>query len=34
MLERRHPDGLSAPHPIAIAHHLLRRWIFGASDPS
>jgi NAD+ diphosphatase len=26
MLERRHPDGLATPPPIAIAHHLLRRW--------
>lgn len=34
MLERRHPDGLSAPHPIAIAHHLLRGWIFGRMDAS
>ena len=29
MLERRHPDGLSAPPPLAIAHHLLRRWMAG-----
>jgi len=26
MLERRHPDGLTAPVPMAIAHHLIRRW--------
>jgi NAD+ diphosphatase len=32
MLERRHPDGLSAPHPIAIAHHLLRGWICGRTE--
>jgi len=23
MLERTHPQGLSGPHPVAIAHHLL-----------
>ena len=23
MLERRHPDGLTVPHPFAIAHHLV-----------
>ena len=27
MLDHRHPDGLQAPNPIAIAHHLLRIWI-------
>ena len=32
MLERRHPDGLSAPNPIAIAHHLLRGWIYGRPE--
>ena len=26
LLERRHPDGLTAPTPMAIAHHLLKRW--------
>ncbi len=26
MLERAHPDGLSAPQPIAIARHLLSHW--------
>lgn len=26
MLEKRHPDGLSAPIPMAIAHHLIRDW--------
>jgi NAD+ diphosphatase len=30
MLERRHPDGLQAPNPIAIAHHLLQLWMRGA----
>ena len=26
ILERRHPDGLAAPIPMAIAHHLIKRW--------
>ena len=26
LLERRHPDGLAAPIPMAIAHHLLKQW--------
>jgi NAD+ diphosphatase len=34
MLERRHPDGLSAPNPIAIAHHLLRGWIYDGAEAS
>jgi NAD+ diphosphatase len=32
MFERRHPDGLSAPNPIAIAHHLLHGWVFGRTE--
>ena len=28
MIERRHPDRLTAPTPVAIAHHLLRRWTY------
>jgi NAD+ diphosphatase len=27
MLARTHPDGLAGPHPFAIAHHLLGRWV-------
>jgi NAD+ diphosphatase len=27
MLKRDHPDGLAGPHPFAIAHHLLGRWL-------
>jgi NAD+ diphosphatase len=27
MLKREHPDGLVGPHPFAIAHHLLGRWL-------
>jgi NAD+ diphosphatase len=29
MLRRGHPDGLFAPPPAAIAHHLLRRFVAG-----
>ena len=29
MLTRNHPDGLAGPHPFAIAHHLVRRWVHG-----
>lgn len=29
MLERRHPDGLITPPPMAIAHHLIRAWVDG-----
>lgn len=31
MLERRHPDGLITPPPMAIAHHLIRAWVDGAT---
>lgn len=27
MLLRRHPQGLTAPPPVAIAHHIVRTWI-------
>jgi NAD+ diphosphatase len=27
MQKREHPDGLAGPHPFAIAHHLLGRWL-------
>jgi NAD+ diphosphatase len=27
MLMRRHPQGLTTPPPVAIAHHLIRAWI-------
>ncbi len=27
MLDRTHPDGLTGPHPFAIAHHLVGRWL-------
>jgi NAD+ diphosphatase len=29
MIKRQHPDGLAGPHPFAIAHHLLGRWLHG-----
>lgn len=28
LIERRHPDRLMAPTPMAIAHHLLKRWAY------
>jgi NAD+ diphosphatase len=27
MLTRQHPEGLAGPHPFAIAHHLVGRWV-------
>jgi NAD+ diphosphatase len=27
LLNREHPDGLKAPHPFAIAYHIIARWI-------
>jgi NAD+ diphosphatase len=27
MLVRQHPDGLTAPPPVAIAHHIIRAWV-------
>ena len=27
MLNRTHPDGMTGPHPVAIAHHLLAHWL-------
>jgi NAD+ diphosphatase len=31
MIRRQHPDGLAGPHPFAIAHHLLGRWVHGGT---
>ena len=31
MLERRHPENLTAPIPMAIAHHLIKHW---ATEPN
>jgi NAD+ diphosphatase len=27
MLLRKHPDGLTTPPPVAIAHHIIRAWV-------
>ncbi|MBN8979939.1 MAG: NAD(+) diphosphatase [Rhizobiales bacterium] len=27
MLNRTHPEGMTGPHPVAIAHHLLANWV-------
>ena len=32
MIKRQHPDGLAGPHPFAIAHHLVGRWL--QTDPA
>ncbi len=32
MIRRQHPDGLAGPHPFAIAHHLLGRWLQNDSE--
>ena len=32
MIKRQHPDGLAGPHPFAIAHHLLGRWVQAGPD--
>ena len=29
MLMRQHPDGLTTPPPVAIAHHIIRAWVEG-----
>jgi NAD+ diphosphatase len=34
MIKRQHPDGLAGPHPFAIAHHLLGRWLHAGPDAS
>jgi NAD+ diphosphatase len=34
MIWRQHPDGLAGPHPFAIAHHLLGRWVHDGPDNS
>src|ERR1700726_3666934 len=33
MMQRRHPEGLSATHPVAIAHHIIRAWLEAAPSP-
>jgi NAD+ diphosphatase len=32
MLKREHPGGLTGPHPFAIAHHLVGRWLRTGPD--
>ncbi len=32
MITRKHPDGLAGPHPFAIAHHLVGRWVHGENS--
>jgi NAD+ diphosphatase len=32
MIRREHPHGLAGPHPFAIAHHLLGRWVQNGPD--
>jgi NAD+ diphosphatase len=32
MITRQHPDGLAGPHPFAIAHHLLGRWVHSSES--
>ena len=32
MMQRRHPDGLTATHPVAIAHHIIRAWLEAERD--
>ena len=31
MLRRQHPQGLTTPPPVAIAHHIIRAWVEGES---
>ena len=32
MLKRNHPDGLTMPPPVAIAHHIVRAWVEDGID--
>src|SRR5277367_4423577 len=34
LIKRQHPDGLAGPHPFAIAHHLLGRWLHESQGAS
>jgi NAD+ diphosphatase len=34
MHSRKHPDGMFAAHPFAIAHHLIGRWVHGEAGAS
>ena len=33
MVEQRHPEGLTCPPPIAIAHNLMRAWAVDGEEP-
>jgi NAD+ diphosphatase len=33
MLMRKHPDGLTCPPPVAIAHHIIRTWVESDGAP-
>jgi len=33
MMLRRHHDGLTATHPVAIAHHIIRAWLEAEGSP-
>ena len=33
MLMRNHPEGLTCPPPVAIAHHIIRTWVESERDP-
>lgn len=33
MLLARHPQGLTTPPPVAIAHHIIRAWVAGDDSP-
>lgn len=32
MLNRQHPQGLTTPPPVAIAHHIIRSYVEGGPD--
>jgi len=32
MLARRHPQGLTTPPPVAIAHHIIRSFVEDGAD--
>jgi NAD+ diphosphatase len=32
MLQRQHPQGLTTPPPVAIAHHIIRNYVEAGAD--
>jgi NAD+ diphosphatase len=32
MLQRKHPQGLTTPPPVAIAHHIIRAYVENGTD--